>query len=660
MTSLKTALCLLLAASIATAGPTGPLSVPQTSQAELDSVLAATWTKVKPYLDAELQKEVQKLSGSTHGSLVINTLSLASYDTSAPPRLVITPIVTGQHHFLFFTWGTPQYGGEDVKLLVPNGSWSVQLKGHVTYSQKILFFTLHLSQDVTITVSGLNASEDLQLDTSNPSWPVCKGAGNLQVNYSLDVKTGNTGLNILLTLLKPLVDYLVRQQVNKALSKIDAEIAGLVGAPANPPWGTGAPARAPFGQQPDLEQAALAASADMQTTHTPYGGVLSAHMTLPTYGQGTPDHWLGFGDSAIWTGHYLAGESFRYACTQDPQAKANATRAIAAITDMFDVETPGGGHLARCAVPVTAPDAATLQTDPHAFTSTLRGQSVVCLGDISRDQYLGVMHGLGCAWDFIGDPATQQAAGALEGRVVDYLVANGWVAMQHDNVTMSAPFVQSPDKMIAFTALAAHANPSYQALRDQVGQLAWVLWVFDEDGALDPLSSYYKWNLGEGTDYHAVRLETDPSRYQAIARHRAIVRTAIGHHENAYFQTIDTALDSTLAPTLAPEILDELRRFVSRGRRDFPVTNSTDPTIQKGSYSVPLSFQKTSSGSATLTPTTIVEALYPIAVEKRPSTDFLWQRDPFQLDGGGDPQQQEPGVDIVLPYWMARYYKLVP
>ena len=53
-------------------------------------------------------------------------------------------------------------------------------------------------------------------------------------------------------------------------------------------------------------------------------------------------------------------------------------------------------------------------------------------------------------------------------------------------------------------------------------------------------------------------------------------------------------------------------------------------------------------------------AKYVLPVDKRCSTDFLWQRNPFELDGTGSPYEQPPGVDMVLPYWMGRFYKLLP
>src|SRR5262249_45697483 len=159
---------------------------------------------------------------------------------------------------------------------------------------------------------------------------------------------------------------------------------------------------------------------------------------------------------------------------------------------------------------------------------------------------LGVMHGLGCAYDFLDDPAQKKVAGDLICRIVDYLVANHWVAMQHDGKTVSAPFIQSPEKMVAFTALAARVDARFQPERDRVAPLVYTSWIGAWISLLDPLNGYYGWNLGNGARYHAMRLETDPSRFMALERSHAMERRGIGHHENAYFQTVDCAVDPTL------------------------------------------------------------------------------------------------------------------
>jgi uncharacterized protein (TIGR03437 family) len=45
-----------------------------------------------------------------------------------------------------------------------------------------------------------------------------------------------------------------------------------------------------------------------------------------------------------------------------------------------------------------------------------------------------------------------------------------------------------------------------------------------------------------------------------------------------------------------------------------------------------------------------------IPVSERVQTDFLWQRSPFLLYGGGEGKIEAPGIDLILPYWMGRYY----
>ena len=53
------------------------------------------------------------------------------------------------------------------------------------------------------------------------------------------------------------------------------------------------------------------------------------------------------------------------------------------------------------------------------------------------------------------------------------------------------------------------------------------------------------------------------------------------------------------------------------------------------------------------------QACNPIPVEDRPPSDFVWQLDPFQLDGGGSGVIETAGIDYLLPYWMARFYGVV-
>src|SRR5207237_1110356 len=97
------------------------------------------------------------------------------------------------------------------------------------------------------------------------------------------------------------------------------------------------------------EPDALAISANIQARHTPFGTVMDPIFSAPD----RDDQITGYtrcGDSAIWTGHYLAAEAFRYKVTHDPEALANAKKALDGLTLLTDVT--GIDLLARCAVPV--------------------------------------------------------------------------------------------------------------------------------------------------------------------------------------------------------------------------------------------------------------------------------------------------------------------
>ena len=146
------------------------------------------------------------------------------------------------------------------------------------------------------------------------------------------------------------------------------------------------------------EADALAISANIQATHVPFGTVLDPIFSGPKSNQ-----IVGYtrcGDSAIWTGHYLAAEAFRYQVTQSADALKNVNQALAGIKSLIDVT--GTDLLARCLVPLNSPYAAGIKSEENSngiFTNNSSGNFWV--GNTSRDQYIGVIFGLGVAYDTV-------------------------------------------------------------------------------------------------------------------------------------------------------------------------------------------------------------------------------------------------------------------
>src|SRR5205823_8118019 len=101
------------------------------------------------------------------------------------------------------------------------------------------------------------------------------------------------------------------------------------------------------------EKDALSISLNIQARHLPYGTILD-----PVFASRDSNEVVSYsrcGDSAIWTGHYLAAEAFRYKATHSADALDNARRAVSGIRSLVDVT--GTDLLARCAIPIDSPHA---------------------------------------------------------------------------------------------------------------------------------------------------------------------------------------------------------------------------------------------------------------------------------------------------------------
>src|SRR5579872_6587034 len=110
------------------------------------------------------------------------------------------------------------------------------------------------------------------------------------------------------------------------------------------------------------EADALAISANIQAKHLPFGTILD-----PIYASPSSNQIIGYtrcGDSALWTGAYLAAEAFRYKVTQSPDALKNAQGALAGLKSLSDVT--GTNLLARCIVQADSPYAQGIASEESA------------------------------------------------------------------------------------------------------------------------------------------------------------------------------------------------------------------------------------------------------------------------------------------------------
>jgi hypothetical protein len=369
---------------------------------------------------------------------------------------------------------------------------------------------------------------------------------------------------------------------------------------------------------------AIAISANIQARHLPWGTIVD-----PFYVSATSETITGYtrcGDSAIWTGHYLAAESFRYAVTRSPEALAAATGAIESLHGLVTVT--GTGLLARCRIATGSRFADGIHREEASngvFTNNNAGYTWI--GNPSRDQYLGAIFGLGIAYELI--PERRAPIRDAVTAIVEPLVASDW------NPRGGPTFLLRPDQVLGILQVARLVNRErfgeiYASQRVRLAGSVGTPVAFDSLST----SSYFKFNLIHITFYHLVRHEEPESR-GVYERAFAIARNYTAGHQNAFFNMVDAALFG-IDGRRDRETVALLDLWLKRPRRDFFV--DLRPAVRV-------------CGD---------QACDPISVDRRTPTDFLWQRNPFQLSGGGAGTIGNAGVDYILPYWMARYYGVAP
>ena len=164
-----------------------------------------------------------------------------------------------------------------------------------------------------------------------------------------------------------------------------------------------------------------------------------------------------------YTGMYLASESFRYAVTKDPQAKANAKKACEALRFLQTVtETPG--FVARTGIP----DSWKKMADPNRKISDRQWAEMAIenprekrvetrwhpssdgkwlwKGDTSSDEITGHMFGYLFYYDLVADKTERQRVSRHILNIIDYIINGGYVLKDIDG-THTKWGVWSPEKL---------------------------------------------------------------------------------------------------------------------------------------------------------------------------------------------------------------------
>ncbi len=640
------------------AGPLDPLRLEAPALVAYNQLIADAWPHVSPRIASEVENALQQQVGQLLQGVTLLSLGSVSLDASAPPALEATapaPVQTAR-----------------LQLPAPPGAWQLSFDAMVggTFPITIggLTTNLTLTAPIQVTVQNVRAEAPVDVDLSGPL-PQVGSAGTPQVQLQIVVSSTNPLLNGLGGFLTQILDPIVHAALQVGVVYAQWQLGQLQGLlPSSMHWGHGGPPRPTYAGGPDLDSLAAAIDVVTRAEHMPHDMVFPAVYDQPHSGGQVIEyrHW---GDSALWTGAYLAAQSYRFDHDADPGALTAAQRLVSAYELCSQVvPAPHEGLLARTAMPLGSPWEVPLQSKHNYFIGTVNGQVYGALGDTSRDSYTGTFFGLGQAYHRI--PALRAEVAPIVTRLLQYLVDHGWTVYKAPGQTnnpsgteWSVSFAQSPSAVLNFAAIGKLVDPArFGALHQQLAGLSSLLWFPTWASALEVHESYYKFNLGNMNLLGLLELETDPDRYRDHLQVLRVMRGALAHHDNPWFNVTNGVALPPQALPMGSLVQEELWAWSQRPRRGFTSTNSTNPNIAKGTYLAHLPAANNAPSSPFVTGTRPIEvALYPVPIPLRPSTAFVWSSSPFILDGYvADPREQHPGIDLMLPLWISQNHGMLP
>jgi len=198
------------------------------------------------------------------------------------------------------------------------------------------------------------------------------------------------------------------------------------------------------------------------------------------------------GDSAIWTGNWLAAEAFRYQVTRSAESLAAVRKGVDGIRLLVDAT--GVGLLSRCVLRSDSPFSAGPANEERShgvFSTALNGVPYRWVGNTSRDQYLGAFFGLSVAYDVVVDESIRAPIRDVVTRMLDRLLAKDWAVVMPDG-DVSTVFWLRPDQQLALLQVGRQVNPArFAAAYDEKRRTAVGLDLIMSLEGSDPHGSYF-------------------------------------------------------------------------------------------------------------------------------------------------------------------------
>lgn len=420
--------------------------------------------------------------------------------------------------------------------------------------------------------------------------------------------------------------------------------------------------------------------------HMPHNMIVDARFDTDQEG-GSVIGYGTHGDSAEWTGNYLAAEASRYSVhmregnlTLAQWTLKNITKALNGIEKILYVADYDG--MARYAWPIDEyPYNPSVLPDNH-YLGSWNGTQYILEDDTSRDMHNGVIMGLGYAYLVVEDSETRLYIKSLVERMLDVLITQGFLYLNPEGLPNGTDLDvglgligTSGVWTLAYLKVGALVNPEkYGDLYEKYALNLDYVWRgnMPETSGLNTVQGYYGLLLDWEVMFILIMLEDDTVLRQIYLEYLGGIYDLIKYDRNALFNCmwlIVNGINKTNEPSdmdVVGDVTDCLMRYYGAQQRlpgrDVPLNNDdiTNPTSTKW-----LNFFENGLGSK-LYPfhKEVFEfeniSNVPLTPDKRPQTDYLWSRPPYwYYETNPTGTYEGPGVDYIIVYWMARLYGII-